>query len=183
MNFLDVDIIRCGEKLTTDLYVKSTDSHQYLNASSCQVFHSKAQALRLSSICSEGSFFDKRWNELEPRLMSRGHSEKLVRRQILRARKLKRDDLLDRAPIEKDAKLVLNVTYHPAHSKVKNVLSDIHLLLTPNEEHRRVFHNVPIVGFKRCKSLKDILVRARLPTGNKGPGESCTCWWRTIRCL
>ena len=51
----------------------------------------------------------------------------------------------------------------------------IHLLLTPNEKHSRVFHNVPFVGFKRCKSLKDILVRARLPTGNKGPGESCSC--------
>ena len=23
--------------------------------------------------------------------------------------------------------------------------------------------------------MKDILVRARLPTENKGPGESCTC--------
>ena len=180
VNFLDVDIIRCGERLTTDLYVKPTDSHQYLHASSCHVFHSKSsipysQALRLNRICSEGTFFDKRCNELESWLMSRGYSEKLVRRQILRARKLKRDDLLDRAPIKKDSKLVLNVTYHPAHSKVKNVLSDIHLLLTPNEEHRRVFHNVPIVGFKRCKSLKDILVRARLPTENKGPGESCTC--------
>ena len=101
----------------------------------------------------------------EPRIY-----EKLARRQVLRARKLKRDDLVDRAPIEKDAKLVLNVTYHPAHSKVKNVLSDIHLLLTPNEEHRRVFHNVPIAGFKRCKSFKDILVHARLPTENKGHG-------------
>ena len=132
--------------------------------------HLSSLALR----CSEGTFFDKRYNELESWLMSRGYSEKLVRRQILRARKLKRDDL----PIEKDSKLVLIVTYHP----VKNVLSDIHLLLTLNEEHRRVFHNVPIVGFKRCKSLKDILVRARLPTENKGPGESCTCGERCGVC-
>ena len=100
------------------------------------------------------------------------YSEKLVRRQILRARKLKRDDLLDRAPIDKDSKLVLNVTYHPAHSKV-NVLSDSHLLLTPNKEHRMDFHNVLV--FKCCKRLKDILVRARLPTETKGSGERCTC--------
>ena len=93
-------------------------------------------------------------NKLESWLMSRGYSEKMVGRQILRARKLKRDDLLVRAPIEKDSKLVLNVTYHPVHSKVKNDLSDIHLLLMPKE---------------------DILVRARLPTENKGPEESCTC--------
>ena len=68
-------VIRCGEKkLTTDLYVKPTDSHQYLHASSCHVFHAKAyipysQACQLNKICSEGSFFDKRCNELESWLM------------------------------------------------------------------------------------------------------------------
>ena len=29
-NFLDVEVIRRGNKLVTDLYIKSTDTHQYL---------------------------------------------------------------------------------------------------------------------------------------------------------
>ena len=47
-------------------------------------------------------------------------------------------------------------------SKLKNVLSEIHLLLTPDREHGKVFENVPIIGFRRAKSLKDILVKAKV---------------------
>ena len=35
----DVEVIPRGNQLTTDLYVKPTDSHRYLHASSCHVFH------------------------------------------------------------------------------------------------------------------------------------------------
>jgi len=82
----------------------------------------------------------------------------MVREQVLKARKFKRIDLLyrsnrDRTPPD----LVFNFTYHPAYSRLKFVLADIHLLLTPDSEHRNAFQNVPIVGFKKGKSLKDIL--------------------------
>ena len=40
-NFLDVEIIKKRNQFVTDLYIKPTDTHQYLNASSCHVFHSK----------------------------------------------------------------------------------------------------------------------------------------------
>ena len=37
------------------------------------------------------------------------------------------------------------------------------LLLTPDREHQKVFENVPIISFEKEKSLKDILVRAKVP--------------------
>ena len=54
-------------------------------------------------------------------------------------------------------------------------MSKIHLLLTPNEEHRNVFPTVPITGFRRVKSLQDMLVRAKLPEINIQYGSSCRC--------
>ena len=98
VNFLDVEVIRCEDQLTTDMYVKPTDNHQYLHASSCHVFHSKksipySQALRLNRICPEVNYFDKRCNELESWLHKRGYNYKSVRNQILRARKFRRDEL------------------------------------------------------------------------------------------
>jgi len=45
---------------------------------------------------------------------------------------------------------------------MRQILTKIHLLLTPNKEHQKVFSNVPILGFKRGKSLQDILVRAKI---------------------
>jgi len=163
------------------LYIYTTDTHQYLHASSCHVYHSKraipySQALRLNRICSEPSFFDRRCNQLEDWLAKRGYKDSLVRAQVLKARKFKREDLLNRQRQERPApSLVLNITYHPAFAKLKSMLSTVHLLLTPDSEHRNTFPNIPIVGFKRGKSLKDILVRARLPKVDKGEGKSSGC--------
>ena len=42
------------------------------------------------------------------------------------------------------------------------MMTRIHLLLTPDNEHNKVFRDVPIIGFRRVKSLKDILVRAKM---------------------
>ena len=41
IRFLDVEVIKKESQLVTDLYIKPTDAHQYLHASSCVVFHSK----------------------------------------------------------------------------------------------------------------------------------------------
>ena len=53
--FLDVEVIRSGHKLLIDLYIKPTDTHRYLEFSSCHVYHSKksipySQALRFNRI-------------------------------------------------------------------------------------------------------------------------------------
>ena len=54
-------------------------------------------------------------------------------------------------------------------SKLKNVLSKIHLLLTLDREHGKVFERIPIVGFRRA--LKDILVRAKAALLEKKKGS------------
>ena len=70
IHFLDVPVRKTNNQLVTDLYIKPTDTRQYLHASSCHVYHSKksipySQALRLNRICSENSSYDKRCNEIE----------------------------------------------------------------------------------------------------------------------
>ena len=125
-----------GSQVVIDLYVKPTDTHQYLHASLSHVSHCKksipfSQALRLNRICSENVFFDKRCNELEVWLKERGYSDKLVRGQILKARKFSRSEVLNkRKSVGNNNRFVFNITYHPVRSKLKNILSGIHLLLT-----------------------------------------------------
>ena len=52
-------------------------------------------------------------------------------------------------------------------------------MLAPDKEHKKVFPEVPIMGFPNGKRLKDYLVRAALPkTDNAGGSEpwgKCTC--------
>ena len=64
INFLDVSVSLTDGKITTDLYVKATDSHQYLHSSSCHPYHCKkgipySQALCLNRICSDPVSFDR----------------------------------------------------------------------------------------------------------------------------
>ena len=99
INFLDVSVGKKNNQLATDLYIKPTDTHQYLHASSYHVYQSKksvpySQALRLNRICSENLFYDKHCNELEVWLKEWGYRDKLVRQQIRKARKRKKKDLL-----------------------------------------------------------------------------------------
>ena len=46
------------------------------------------------------------------------------------------------------SRIVFNITYHPVFSKLKNVLSEIHLY---HKEHERVFEKVPIIGLEEQK--------------------------------
>ena len=73
----------------------------------------------------------------------------MVRQQVRKARKYKRKDLLN---------------------DMKDSLSFLHLLLTPDQEHQMVFYKVPITGFCKRRSLKYLLVGAKVPAVKKNEG-------------
>ena len=60
-------------------------------------------------------------------------------------------------------KLTFNVTYYSVFQNVRNILQELHLLLTPDQKHKKVFQDIPVVVFRKGKILKDHLIRAKLP--------------------
>ena len=63
-------VIKEDNKIRTDLFVKKTDTHQYLHFSSCHTYHTKSgipygQALRLRRIVSNDNNFMMRCNDLK----------------------------------------------------------------------------------------------------------------------
>ena len=107
--------------------------------------------------------------------MERGYNEKMIHKQISRARGHSRNDLLEREkPQMSRQKLTFNITYYQAFQNVRALMEELHILLTPDKEHKKVFPNVPVIGFRNGRSLKDFLVRATLPNLNKsGRCEPC----------
>ena len=88
----------------------------------------------------------------------------MVRKQVLRAREHSRESLLEKVKSESDQnKLIFNITYYPVFPNERNILQELHLLLTPAKEHKKVFQDIPVEGYHNEKSLKDHLVRAKLP--------------------
>ena len=64
-------------------------------------------------------------------------------------------------------------------------MKELHILLIPNKEHKKVFPDAHVVGFRNGKSLKDYLVRAKISKpGESGRSEPCgkkTCLvWDSI---
>ena len=69
------------------------------------------------------------------------------------------------------AKLTFNVTYCPVFRHLKSQLKELHVILVCDEDHKKVFPEVSIIGFKNIKNLKLNLVRAALSDIN----EVCRC--------
>ena len=131
-NFLDVAVSIAEGIIETDLYVKPTDSHQYLLSSSCH------------------PFYCKQW--------------KMVSKEILRARAIPRDALLEKVnDQEKQNKITFNITHHPVFRDVRKIFEELHVTLASDDGHKIVFPDVPMIGFKINKNLKAHLVKSRLP--------------------
>ena len=85
VNFLNANIKLIDWELKTDLFVKPTGTHQFLDPTSCHPYHCKkgvpySQGLRLDRICSDNDTFDTLCNELEKSLMERGYNEKIIKK-------------------------------------------------------------------------------------------------------
>ena len=107
----------------------------------------------------------------------------MVRGQIHKARKFSRSELLNKRKRIGNKSMFFETTHHPVFSKLKNVLSEILLLITPDREHGTIFEKAPANGFRRAKSLKDILVRAKVAPLEKKKdcvrsygGTRCEIW-------
>ena len=79
ISFLDVTVsLDNNNKISTGLFVKSTDTHQYLLHTSCHPSHIKkfipfSLALRIRRICCTTEKFKQRTNELLEVLCKSGH--------------------------------------------------------------------------------------------------------------
>ena len=126
---------------------KPTDTHWFLYPSSSHPYHCKkgvlySQALRLNRICSDNKSFDKRCNDLEGWLMDGGYNKGMTRKQILSAREHSTKDILNRTKTRNFG--AKNITSYPVFQNIRNILQELHSLLAPDKEHKKVFSNVTL---------------------------------------
>ena len=146
IEFLDVMLTIVGPRIKTDLFVKETDTHQYLHFSSCHPFHTKkgipyGQALRLRRICSDEQDFESRCDALKIWLLDRGFDSRMVTEQVDRAKGLDRNTLLNKEESRAvDSRINFVLTYHPAlNRKIIEILRRNHDLLQTDDAHKRLF--------------------------------------------
>ena len=116
--FLDIMVYLEDMKVMTDVYYKTTDTHQYLHFSSCHPRHTKhsipySQARRLCTIIDDETIRDKRLKEMKDYFIARGYPETLVDDGIARAKCIPQATLRQVKPKEKTDMLPFVFTHNP----------------------------------------------------------------------
>jgi hypothetical protein len=134
--FLDVLVYKEDKKLHTDIFYKSTDTHQYLNFNSCHPNHTKRNipyslARRISTIVSKSEIRDKRLEELENFLTAQNYPLKLIKHSINQAKSLTTTERRQTKTCsdENSNVLPLVITYNPRNPQiVQKIKNDLQFL-------------------------------------------------------
>ena len=180
--FLDTQSRLNEDRICTDLYTKPTDTHQYLLPTSCHPKHCcknipYSLALRLRRICSDSNTFELRAKELTNQLHRRGYLKQDIASAIDKARQRSRDALLSYRPKSADVDTILPfvLTYHPDLPKVRDIVDKNWSIIESSDELKDIYQSKPVMAFRRPKSLRDFLVRARLKPNSDDDNQTGEC--------
>ena len=124
ISFLDIKVVKNEINILTDIFYKTTDTHQYLNFKSCHPTHTKRNipynlARRICTIVKDEDTKDQRLAELKNFLNAQNYPEKLVLSAINEARKIPQDILRTTRKKDHDSFLIpFTTTYNPKHRNI-----------------------------------------------------------------
>lgn len=168
INFLDVTL-RKDKKgyLSTDVYQKDTDTHNYLQRDSAHPEHSKksipySQFLRLQRIVSDQNTLKKRIREYIEYFANSGYKRKELEKtanQVLYHKPMINAKIQDRNTVR------FITPYNRTLPDMKSLINKHWSMLGTNTKCEQVFNMKPQIVYKRSKNLTDILVRAKYRSG------------------
>ena len=172
--------------MSTDIYNKPTDKHQYLSPQSCHPKHCTksipySQALRIKRICSNEQTTKKRLGELKCHLKKRGYNNASINHCFNKASGIDRKDLIQYKEKNANNRVSFVITYHPALSNLSSIVREHWTTIQKHPELCKIFKEPPVLAFRKPKSLKDILVRADISPRPAYNGQCQKCDSR--RCM
>ena len=174
VNFLDMTVRLQNDKITTEVFSKPIDTHTYLHATS---FHPpstilslpKTQFIRIRRICTDITDFKKHAQHFIDFFISRGYRHSNLTKIATEIEKTDRDSLLTPQTKPRTAdhpsRVVFSTTWHPRLRFLQRFLNRSHSQLsTEHPQLKSTFPEPPIVAFRKNKTIRDSLVRARIGT-------------------
>ena len=107
--------------------------------------------------------FELKKKEFLTRLIERGYPRELVETILAEVRFESRKRALQNKPKTSKKSLPFVTTFNPATPNLKNILMKHWHLVTGNNTLGQIYPNAQIVAYRRERSLKDSLVRAKIP--------------------
>ena len=174
INFLDVTLykgtnFKDNQTLDIRTYTKPTNKQTYVHRSS---FHPRGvaksiaigEALRFLRTNTDESNFQQRTQKLLKTLLARGYKEKAIRTYIKQIKFRNRHQSIHKS--KKETKLpdtpIMALTYNKHVPLVREELNKIWLDVEKDPLLHKLYPEPPRIALKRNRSLRDLLVRARL---------------------
>ena len=154
--------------LHSQTHFKPPETFQYAHFSSCHPFNTKkgfikGEALRLLRANSVKENFYKHKRDFEQRLCNRGYPTTLPNKILTEVQFSDRTEALCNKTKKAKEILPFVTTYNPATSNLKKILMKHWHIIQQQPRLAHIFKQPPIASYRTEKSLKDVLVRAKLP--------------------
>ena len=182
VSFLDILVPINGNRLTTSVFYKPTDSHSYLLYSSSHPNHTKqsipfSQFLRLRRLCSEDEDFQSKSLEMRESFVQRGYPTSLLDTAFSKASQIPRSETLSNSVtnVADHNRTLLVLTFHPFNFKVRDVIRKNFHILKNDPETSSIFSNNPLVSFRHSKNIRETLVHSNLPQELSSPCGTFPC--------
>ena len=170
--FLDTKVYK-GKRFTElsildiETHFKATETFQYTHFQSChppgvKKGFIKGEAFRLLRTNSSETAFKTAVARFKTNLIERGYPETLVSTTLTEITFEGRKSALQQKRKENTRILPFVTQYRPSVPNLKQILMQNWHLIQRQPLLSRIFKDPPIVSYKSGRSLKDILVRAKL---------------------
>ena len=146
---------------------KPTETFQYTHFKSChppgvKKGFVKGEALRLLRTNSSKETFEENINKFKENLRLRGYPNNLIEKVLSEVKFSDRKAALKNKTKASKEILPFVTQYNPCVPNLKHILMDKWHLIESQPLLRQIYKEPPLISYKRGRSLKDILVRAKL---------------------
>ena len=146
---------------------KPTETFQYTHYSSCHPpgvskGFIKGEALRLLRTNSSKTTFEENIRNFRVRLRMRGYPRHLVDHILSEVKFTERESALQQRQKTQNKPLPFVTQYHPSVPDLKRIFMGKWHWIENQPLLREIYKEPPFISYRKGKSLKDILVRAKL---------------------
>ena len=178
--FLDVLVKLRSNSISTSVFYKPTDNHQYLHFSSSHPLSLKksivfSQCLRLKRICSDPIDYKDSISRLTGFFLSNGYPLLTIKSGIAKADPYKREDLLRYKEKSGGDRIPLVFDHHPNIRNLAHTLKTDFASLQEDSNLSELFSEPPVLALRQPPNLKQILTSSKLPKTHTPPLGNTKC--------
>ena len=125
-------------------------------------------ALRLVRICSEQETLDKRLAELKEMLLGRDYRPGVINSAIERAKLIPRSTALQKVTKKSTDRVTFVIEFSPQLPSISKIIQSGWRVMVQDPLMKKVFPEPPMVAWRRPKSIKDKVVKTKVPPAPSG---------------